>query len=92
MRILEPKNAFWKGAKKHGVKKVVESKNVFYKSCQKFYILGGDFFSFWRNFKNEDSRAKKRFTDFAYKTRVFGPGAPKNQNHDEKFYRHAHIS
>lgn len=44
----------------------------------KFYILGGDFFSFWRNFKNEDSRAKKRFSDFAYKTRVFSPGAPKN--------------
>ena len=46
MRILEPKNAFWKGAKKHEVKKVVGSKNVFYKSCRKFYILGGDFFSF----------------------------------------------
>ena len=59
-------------------KKVVGSKNVFYKSCRKFYILGGDFFSFWRNFKNEDSRAKKRFSDFAYKTRVFSPGAPKN--------------
>ena len=25
------------------------------------------------------------FSDFAYKTRVFSPGAPKNQNHDEKF-------
>ena len=88
MRILEPKNAFWKGAKKHGVKKVVESKNVFYKSCQKFYILGGDFFSFWRNFKNEDSRAKKRFTDFAYKTRVFSPGAFKNIFFQKKLYRH----
>ena len=46
MRILEPKNAFWKGAKKHDVKKVVGSKNVFYKSCWKFYILGGFFFFF----------------------------------------------
>ena len=46
MRIFEPENAFWKGAKKHGVKKVVESKNVFYKSCQKFHILGGNFFLF----------------------------------------------
>ena len=88
MRILEPKNAFWKGAKKHGVKKVVESKNVFYKSCQKFYILGGVFFSFWQNFKNEDSRAKKRFTDFAYKTRVFSPGASKNIFFQKTLYRH----
>ena len=32
-----------------------------------------------------DSRAKKRFSDFAYETRVFSPGAPKNQNHDKKF-------
>ena len=39
-----------------------------------------------------DSRAKKRFSDFACKTRVFSPGAPKNQNHDEKFYRHAHTA
>ena len=69
---------FWKSVKKWPEKKVVGSKNVFYKSCRKFYILGGDFFSFWRNFKNEDSRAKKRFTDFAYKTRVFSPGASKN--------------
>ena len=69
---------FWKSVKKWPEKKVVGSKNVFYKSCRKFYILGGDFFSFWRNFKNEDSRAKKRFSDFAYKTRVFSPGAPKN--------------
>ena len=39
-----------------------------------------------------DSRAKKRFSDFAYKTRVFSPGAPKNQNYDEKFYMHAYIA
>ena len=32
-----------------------------------------------------DSRAKKRFSDFAYKTCVFSPGAPKNQNYDKKF-------
>ena len=35
---------------------------------------------------------KNYFSDFAYKTRVFSPGAPKNQNHDEKFYRHAHTA
>jgi hypothetical protein len=39
-----------------------------------------------------DSRAKKRFSDFAYETRVFSPGAPKNQNHDKKIYRHAHTA
>ena len=61
---------FWKR-----LKKVVGPKNFFYKSCRKFYTLGGDFFSFWR-FKNEDSRAKKRFSDFAYIIRVFSHGAP----------------
>ena len=66
---------FLEGSKKARGKKVVESKNVFYKSCRKFYTLGGDFFSFWR-FKNEDSRAKKRFSDFAYIIRVFSHGAP----------------
>ena len=35
---------FEKVLKNH--KKVTESKNVFYKSCWKFYILGGDFFYF----------------------------------------------
>ena len=44
---------------KNHEKKVAESKNVFYKRCRKFYILGGDFL-FWRNPKNEGSRAKKR--------------------------------
>ena len=56
-------------------KKVVVSKNAFYKSCRKFHTSGRDFFL--TNFKNEDSRAKIRFTDFAYKTRVFSPGASK---------------
>ena len=36
-------------------------KKVFYKSCPKFCILGDNFFLFWQNLKNEDSRAKKRF-------------------------------
>ena len=67
-------------------------KNDCNKSWPKFYKLGDDFFLFWQNLKNEGSTAKKRFSDFAYKTRVFSPGAPKNQNHDEKFYRHAHIA
>ena len=92
MRVLQPKNVFLEGAKKHEVKKVIISKNAFSKSCPKFYKLGDEFFLFWRNLKNEGSTAKKRFSDFAYKTRVFSPGAPKNQNHDEKFYRHAHIA
>ena len=60
---------FWKSVKKWPEKKVAGSKNVFYKSCRKFYILGGDFFSFWRNFKNEDSRAKKRFLEGSKKAR-----------------------
>ena len=42
-------------------KKVVGSKNDIDKSCPKFYELGDDFFLFWRNLKNEDSTAKKRF-------------------------------
>ena len=74
------------------LKKVIKSKKDFNKSCPKFYKLGNEFFLFWRNLKIMDSRAKKRFSDFAYKTRVFSPGAPKNQNHDKKFYRHAHIA
>ena len=32
MRILEPKNAFWKGPKKQEVKKVIKSKNYFNKN------------------------------------------------------------
>ena len=89
MRILEPKNAFWKGAKKHGVKKVVESKNALYKSCQKFYILGDNFFSFWRNFKNEDSRAKKHFTDLHSKHVFLALEPPKSFFFSKKkLYRH----
>ena len=41
--------------------KIVESKNGINKSCPKFCKLGFEFFSFSRNLKNEDSRAKKRF-------------------------------
>ena len=85
------KTALLKGAKKHEVKKVIKSKNDGNKSWPKFYKLGDDFFLFWRNLKIMDSRAKKRFSDFAYKTRVFSPGAPKNQNFDEKNHSHAQI-
>ena len=46
MRILEPKNAFWKGAKKHEVKKVIKSKKDFIKSCKKYCKLVDDFFYF----------------------------------------------
>ena len=60
MKILEPKNAFWKGAKKHEVKKVIKSKNDCNESSPKFYKLGDEFFLFWRNLKNEGSTAKKR--------------------------------
>ena len=91
MRVLQPKNVFLEGAKKHEVKKVIISKNAFSKSCPKFYKLGDEFFLFWRNLKIMDSRAKKRFSDFAYKTRVFSPGAPKNRNFDEKNHGHAQI-
>ena len=35
---------------------------------------------------------KNVFPISLYKTRVFSPGAPKNQNYDEKFYRHAHMA
>ena len=51
-------------------KKVVGSKNEINKSCPKFYKLGDDFFLFWQNLKTTDARAKKRFSDFAYKIRV----------------------
>ena len=61
MRVLQPKNVFLEGAKKHEVKKVIISKNAFSKSCPKFYKLGDEFFLFWRNLKIMDSRAKKRF-------------------------------
>ena len=46
MRVLQPKNVFLEGAKKHEVKKVIISKNAFSKSCPKFYKLGDDFFYF----------------------------------------------
>ena len=79
------KTSFYiEGAKKHEVKKVIISKNAFSKSCPKFYKLADEFFLFWQNLKIMDSRAKKRFSDFAYKTRVFSPGALKNENHDPK--------
>ena len=35
-----------------------------------------------------EARAKKCFTDFAYKTRVFSPGAFKNIFFSKKLYRH----
>ena len=63
MRILEPKNAFWKGAKKYEVKKDVESKNVFYKSCRKFYISGCGVFS---HGAPKNIPKKKNFTGFIY--------------------------
>ena len=91
MRVLQPKSVFLEGAKKHEVKKVIISKNAFSKSCPKFYKLGDEFFLFWRNLKIMDSRAKKRFSDFAYKTRVFSPGAPKNQNIAKNIHSHAQI-
>ena len=58
MRLLQPKNVFLEGAKKHEVKKVIISKNAFSKSCPKFYKLGDDFFYFDEISK---MRAKKRF-------------------------------
>ena len=81
MRILVPKNAYWKGAKKHEVKKVIKSPKKSCKSCLKFCKLGDDFFILTKS-QNED---------FAYKTRVFSPVAPKNQNFDEKLQSHAQI-
>ena len=96
MRVLQPKNALLKGAKNHRVKKVIKSKNDFSKSCPKFCKLGDEFFLFWRNLKNEAATAEKRYFDNVYyihnKSCIFSPGAPKNQNYDEKFYRHAHIA
>ena len=84
MRILVLSLASFGESKKARGKKVIKLKNGCNKSWPKFYKLGDEFFSFWRNLKIMDSRAKKRFSDFAYKTRVFSPGAPKNQNFDEK--------
>ena len=51
---------FWEKGKNQALKKVIESKKVFSKSCWKFYILGSKFFLFWRNRKNAASRAKKQ--------------------------------
>ena len=85
-----------KGAKKHQVKKVVKSKNDFSKSCPKFCKLGDEFFLFIRNLKNGAAKAEKRTFDNVYyihnKSGFFSPGAPKNENYDKKFYRHAHIA
>ena len=67
-------------------KKVVKSKIAFSKSCPKFYKLGDEFFLFWRNLKNEGSTAKKRFSDFAYKTRVFSPRAAKSPTHQKPLF------
>ena len=47
--------------------------------------------------KNDISKScpeKLHFDNVYYihnKSCIFSPGAPKNQNYDEKFYRHAHI-
>ena len=64
MRILEPKNAFWKGAKKHEVKKVIKSKNDRNKSCPKFCKLVDDFFwrkkYFWADWKKLPLKGAKK--------------------------------
>ena len=95
MRILEPKNAFWKGAKKHRVKKVVESKNALYKSCQKFYILGGDFFYFDENSKMRVLQPKNVILEGAKKHEVkkviisknaFSKSCPKFYKLGDKFF------
>ena len=54
------------------------------KKCRKFYILGGEFFLFWRNCKNVASRAEKpcfsaifcHFRPFSGQNRVFQPCKP----------------
>ena len=48
-----------KDAKNHRVKEVIKSKNDLSKSCSKFCKLGDEFFSFWRNLKNEVATAEK---------------------------------
>ena len=60
---------FWEKGKNQALKKVIESKKVFSKSCWKFYILGGNFFLFRRNHKNESS------SNFKKKTLFFGSGS-----------------
>ena len=71
-------------------KKVVGVKNDFSKSCPKFCKLGEEFFYF-----DEISKMRLLF-DYVYhihkKSCIFSPGATKNQNYDEKFYRHAHMA
>ena len=39
-------------------KKIVREQNGLNKSCRQFYVIGGDFFLFWRNLKNVGLRAK----------------------------------
>ena len=75
---------FWNKCKNQALKKVIKSKKVFSKSCWKFYILGGEFFLFWRNCKNVTSRAEKpcflaifcHFRPFSGQNRVFQPCKP----------------
>ena len=63
---------FWNKCKNQALKKVIKSKKVFSKSCCKFYILGGEFFLFWRNHKNESSRNfKKKHCFFGSGSRIF---------------------
>ena len=51
---------FWTQTNKSLKINFIEGHTLLNKSCRKFYKLGSDFFSFWRNRKNAASRAKKQ--------------------------------
>ena len=69
---------------------------TFLKVVRNFANSMTNFFLFWRNLKKEAATAEKRYFDSVYcknnKSCIFSPGAPKNQNDDEKFYCHAHLA
>ena len=74
MRILVPKNAYWKGAKKHEVKKVIKSKNGISKSCPKFCKLDDNFFSGKKSnqIKNYFNKSSPKFFSILTKSKRYG--------------------
>ena len=82
------KTLFSREPKKRG-KKVIISKNDFSKSFPKLCKLDDEFFLIRRNLKKEAATAEKQYFDHVHyvhnRSCIFSPGAPKNQNYDEKF-------
>ena len=75
---------FWTPINKSQKINFIGGHTLLNKKCRKFYILGGEFFLFWRNCKNVASRAEKpcfsaifcHFRPFSGQNRVFQPCKP----------------